>query len=629
MDAIRYPNDSRPGGRLEEDVNRSDTPKLARRDARTAIGRLGRLKRRSGRLITRRETPSRTLQPLRGALWMLTPILSIPLAAGSVAARQPLQDVPVVWHEDDRRDIPEPAEREPNLLRDGIDETGFQPLGRLVNPGRLARRVGGLFGGDHAPPASNVNSLDEVPNSAWFTNRIGLYALGPDQAARGPMTDDGPDPSRKWTVVSAKTEGVTPGFNIRDGRGMTYLIKFDPPGDLGTSSAAGVITGRILHAAGYNVPEDAVVRFRREDLVLGEKVRIKLPDGSRRMMTEQDLEDILAKVDPLEPGVWLAISSKFLPGEPLGPFNYRGRRKDDPNDRLNHEHRRELRALRVFCSWLSHYDTKQHNSLDTFVEEGGRHFVRHHLIDFASTLGAGASGAFPAYNYEHSFDFSAILGRTLALGLHEDAWRRLRRPEGLPEIGYFESKIYDPLEFKPLTPNPAFANCTDRDGYWAAKIISAFSDEILRSIVSEGKYRDPAAGEYMAKTLAERRNKLCRAWFDRATPLDFFTVQNGVLQYRDLGHERDIYPGTVPSYRVRGAAVSPVRKAAEWSPWVESRTTEVNLDSGPVAYVASSASPSEYPFIAVECQVHRGQSWSDPVTAYVARKSRRVVAVDR
>jgi len=188
------------------------------------------------------------------------------VAAGAavLVAGEPLRDAPVVWHDNDRQNIELPARRDPNLIRDAIESSFFRPMGRLFNPARVVRHIGSLFGGDHVRPAENVNSLDEVPNSSWFTNRIGLFEITPEQAARGPSTGSGPGRSSPWTVVGAKTEGITPGFTISDGAGDSYLIKFDPPGYVGMTIGAGVISGRILHAAGYNVTEDFVVKFRRE-----------------------------------------------------------------------------------------------------------------------------------------------------------------------------------------------------------------------------------------------------------------------------------------------------------------------------------------------------------------------------
>ena len=77
----------------------------------------------------------------------------------------------------------------------------------------------------------------------------------------------------------------------------------------------------------------------------------------------------------------------MLPGKILGGFRYAGTRPDDPNDIVPHEHRRELRALRVFGAWTNLTDLKAGNTLDTLVTENGRTFVKHYLQDVGSTFG--------------------------------------------------------------------------------------------------------------------------------------------------------------------------------------------------------------------------------------------------
>ena len=67
-------------------------------------------------------------------------------------------------------------------------------------------------------------------------------------------------------------------------------------------------------------------------------------------MVEADLDAILGRVECGNDGRWRAISSRFLPGKPIGPFDYKGRRPDDPNDSIDHEDRRELRGLRLFAA---------------------------------------------------------------------------------------------------------------------------------------------------------------------------------------------------------------------------------------------------------------------------------------
>jgi hypothetical protein len=567
--------------------------------------------------------------------WRVLPPLLLMLAAMAPASPMELRDAPVVWYEDDAKTIEEPAERDPNLLWDMMNDAFFLPVGRVTHPGRLVRRIGTLFGGEHVPPAENVNSLDEVPNSTWFTNRIGFYPMTPEEVARGPGSGTGPDTGGPWTIIRAKTQGATPGFVIRDSKGGVYLVKFDAPGLLGMATSAGVISNRILHAVGYNVPEDVLVIFHREDLVLGDDVKMTLPDGSKRLMTTEDIDQILSRVDPHPDGGYLAISSKYLDGKPIGPFNYRGRRKDDPNDRIDHENRRELRGLRIFAAWLNHWDTKQHNSLDVYVTEGDRSYVKHYLIDFASTLGAGAEGPEQRYGSEFTVDATAFFGRVLALGFHEDPWRRIHRPEGLNEVGYYESIEFDPLKFKPLQPNTAFENMTMRDAYWAAKIITSFRDDHIQAVVREVRYHNPEAERYVTRVLTERRDKIGRSIFDKMPPLDFFQYKDGRVDFRDLGVERGIYPSGSAMYRARVSAVDGDGNTRKWSDWDELADQAVILSGTPAWNEATAQSdPSEsddaeYPFLAIECQVNRGEGWSRSVRFCVSPKSGRVLAVER
>ena len=538
-----------------------------------------------------------------------------------------LRDEPVVWWDADTDSIPEPAERSPNLIWDSVEDTVILPGDRLFDPVRFVRRVGTAIGRDHVQAADDINALGEVVNSTWFTNRIGLFPMTEAEAAQGAGSGLGPDRSGPWTVVSAKTEGVTPGFNIRDARGQTYLIKFDPKGFVGMTTCAGAVCGKLLHAAGYNVPDDVTVTFRREDLVLGENVRIRLEDGQRRAMTEGDLDTILASVDRLPSGEWFAISSRFLAGTPIGPFDYRGTRSDDPNDRIPHEDRRSLRGLEIFASWINHFDTKQHNSLDMYVEEDGRRFVRHYLIDFASTLGSGAMGPQPRHGYEHTVDLPAVAGRLLSLGLHESVWRTRTRPEGLTEVGYFDVETYDPIEFKPLQPNSAFANCTGEDGYWAAKIITAFTDEHIGVIVASAGYRDSESAAYVADTLAGRRDRIGRSIFSKVPALDFFRLEGERVVFRDLAAERGIFPEHAPTYRVRLAHVDDRGKGAAWTDWVELATPEVDLEAQ--GFDAPAGADLSRPYLAVDAQVRRNGSWSGSVTAYFAPASGRTLAIER
>ena len=136
--------------------------------------------------------------------------------------------------------------------------------------------------------AANINTLDEVPDSSWFTNRLGREPWTIDRLVKGP--DTGTGPSGTWTIVSGKMEGVAPGFTIRDGAGQLYFIKFDPPSNPEMASGAEVISTKFFHAFGYHVPENYIATVRRDALVIGEDARIEDDNGRRRQMDTRDLD---------------------------------------------------------------------------------------------------------------------------------------------------------------------------------------------------------------------------------------------------------------------------------------------------------------------------------------------------
>ena len=115
------------------------------------------------------------------------------------------------------------------------------------------------------------------------------------------------------------------------------------------------------------------------------------------------------------------------PGKVVGQFRYTGTRPDDPNDIYPHERRRELRGLRVFAAWLNHDDARSINSIDTYVEEGGRHYIRHYLQDFGSNLGSGSTSAQqPRGGNEYLIEGDKIAKGLFSFGLLTADWAKVR-----------------------------------------------------------------------------------------------------------------------------------------------------------------------------------------------------------
>ncbi|RKX39754.1 MAG: hypothetical protein DRP64_13845 [Verrucomicrobia bacterium] len=511
----------------------------------------------------------------------------------------------VIWYDDDKQPIPMPKPDFPKETLSVYDENFSRPTDRFFHPTRFIRRIGRWFGGDIALPAANVNAYDEVPNSTWFTNRIGLTKVTPEDCARGCRTT-GPNTDQRWRVLGAKTDGVTPGFLIRDADGNKFLLKLDPAGYVGTTVRASVISSLILYGCGFNVPAEYAVTFGPDDLLIEGDLSYRPLGGGAIPLTSDNLAEVLGEPHTAD-GRWIAVASHYLAGKPLGPFDYKGRRDDDPNDRINHEDRRELRGLYVFSAWLNHFDSKRDNTLDMYVGEPGEGHVKHYLIDFASTLGAGGTGPTQKWGWEYGMDIPASTGRLVSLGFHEDRWVALERPAGLDEIGYMDNRWYDPIEWKPIRPNTSFAHLTNRDGYWAAKIVTAFTDKHLAYIVDQADYENPAATEFMTRALAERRDIIGRYWFGRVPPLDFFTVSDGAVVFADLGVERALFDAASSRYRSRWRSHD-----GGWTEWSESDRTVVELERDAVI---------GYP-IRVQCQVSRGGGWSGATEVTVVADGR-------
>jgi hypothetical protein len=234
----------------------------------------------------------------------------------------------------------------------------------------------------------------------------------------------------------------------------------------------------------------------------------------------------------------------------VGVFNYDGIRKGDPNDRVDHQHRRELRGLRVIGSWMNDADRRAANTLDMYVtEEDDRRYIRHYLIDMGSAFGSNNMMPHPPkYGNEYVWDPRTVFLSIAALGFYRKGWEE-PLPMQYPSVGYFENETFRPRGWSPTYPNPAFERCTNRDGYWGAKSVMAFTDEQIRAIVETGQYSDPGAAAELTRLLIERRDMIGRYWFVRVNPLDHFAFDEEGLRFVDLAVEGGLESGDGRQYQ--------------------------------------------------------------------------------
>jgi hypothetical protein len=482
---------------------------------------------------------------------------------------------------------------------------------------QLYEQVDGLFVVSGFKPsgtrAQNINTIDEVPDSSWFTNRIGTTTVTPEQLARGPIVGEPPDPS-KWVVIREKTSGAHPGFTARDGKGETWFLEFDPPYYPEGATSAVEIATKIFWGFGYNQVESYLTTLDPKRLEFDPKATLPRPSGARTPFTRDDINQILERVARNNDGTYRVVAGRLVPGRILGNFRYSGTRPDDPNDLVPHEHRRELRALRVFGAWTNLTDWKAANTLDALATSNGRTVVKHYLQDVGSTFGLNNDLHEWDLSYEHFFQAGAMWKRFFSFGFARSPWQTIDYVE-YPSTGKFEGDRFDPRNWRPQIPMPAYVELRDDDAFWAARRVVAFTDDLIRAAVHTGEFSDRAAEKYLADTLIKRRDKIASVYLAAVNPIVSPRLDaNNRLTFENAAVVAGVAKGAV-TYRASWAlfdnATGQTRPLSE----TQSTTTTIEAPSGlPTAAgsfieVSISADNPAYP------------TWKEPIRTHFRRQS--------
>lgn len=457
--------------------------------------------------------------------------------------------------------------------------------------------------------AANVNTADEVPDSSWFTNRIGRRPMSIDEIVRGPNHVDTPNIDG-WPIVQEKSSGITPGYRVVDPSGHLYQVKFDPPEHPEMASGAEVIGAAIYHALGYNVVQGYIVDVDPAHIVIAETATTVDLSGRRRRMTRKDVDQLLSRVARQPNGKYRATLSRFAEGTPVGYFKYYGTRPDDPNDIHPHEHRRELRANRVFSAWLNHDDSRAINTLDMLERHpDGRAYIRHYMFDFGSTLGSGSTKPqSPRAGNEYILEWTPSLKTLVTFGLYVRPWIRVDYWKQARSVGHFEADFFDPVAWRPEYPNPAFDNLRADDAFWAARLVARFSDEAITGIVRKAEYSEPGAAEHVTKTLIARRDKILRTWLTGVNPLaDPRLDREGTLTFENAAV-------------TAGVATPPEAYALAWSRFDNAsgttvgETFEMRADQARALAPAQVLQGAQFVSVTVRTRHSEHPHWDAPVT---------------
>jgi len=461
--------------------------------------------------------------------------------------------------------------------------------------------------------AKDINTIDEVPDSSWFTNRIGTTTVTVDDIARGANRGAPPDPSR-WVILREKTSGSHPGFTARDAKGETFFLEFDPPYFAEGATGAVAVATKIFWALGYNQVESYLTTFDPKRIEFDPKATIRRPSGARTRFTQDDINSILERVARNSDGTYRVIAGRLLPGKILGGYHYEGTRPDDPNDVVPHEHRRSLRALRVFGAWTNLTDLKAQNTLDALVTENGRSTVKHYLQDVGSTFGMCNDLYEWDLSWEYFYQADTTMRRLFSFGFALSPWQTADYVE-YPSVGKFEGDRFDPRLWRPQTPTTAYMELRDDDAFWAARRVASFSDELIRAAVQTGKFSDPNAEKYLADVLIKRRDKIASIYLNAINPVVSPRLDaSGRLTFENAAVAAGVASGPA-TYRASWSRFDNATGATQTISDTQSQTTMMEAPAGlpttPGSFVAVN--------ISIESAGH--PSWQRPIRTYFRRGS--------
>jgi hypothetical protein len=411
-----------------------------------------------------------------------------------------------------------PEEYVSPLMWDGADQMVFRPLSEALAI-------------DHHGEAVNANSLDEVPDSAWFTNRLGIHPIAIDQFRLGACSPSSllhPESAAdgSWVIDKGKNNGSSPGFRVNIGGKAKYMFKSDSGGQPERPSAASIIGAAAYYAAGFYSSCEQIVYFKPSLLKLMPGLRTQANFSPPKNFDQKALDDLL-KDTPWRGELVRFQASAWLPGTLIGPFQYTGTRSDDPNDIIAHDDRRELRGGRLLAAWLDHFDAREQNTMDTWISdraetpEGSPGHVVHYYLDTSDCL--GSEWAWDAISRRLGYSYVVDWGDTAAdfvtLGVRTRPWDRARRQPGREIFGYFNVKDFVADEWKNEYPNAAFSRMTERDGAWMARILARFTPEMVVTLAEMGQFTDPNNTSYLASVLEGRLQKILERYLTGLSPI--------------------------------------------------------------------------------------------------------------
>lgn len=222
-----------------------------------------------------------------------------------------------------------------------------------------------------------------------------------------------------------------------------------------------MIGAALYHAIGYNVVEGYLVEVDPDRIVIGPEATTVDLSGRKKRMTMEDVKAILRRA-ARGPTASIARSRAVTrKGRTLGYFKDDGDARRRPQLIFPHEHRRELRANRVFAAWLNHDDSRALNSLDMLQgsEVAPVRATLHVRLRFHHGQREHHAPGPSRRQRIHMLEWKPSLLTLVTLGFYVRPWITIDYPKVAKSIGRFESARFDPVRWKPDTRTRPSRTC--------------------------------------------------------------------------------------------------------------------------------------------------------------------------
>ncbi len=278
-------------------------------------------------------------------------------------------------------------------------------------------------------------------------------------------------PVPPYTFIEEDKGGESPKFEVRDARGVKWVVK------LGEEAQTETVATRLVWAAGY---------FAEESYYF-DSIRVRQMKKLSRGEEFIDRRGVIhgVRFEPRRAGV---------------------ARGDTWDWRKNHfEGTQELSGLKILMILLNNYDARAENNTILYVTDpSGRPEALHYVTDLGATLGKadGMGGKRTKNNLE---DFRST---RFVLGVDDDGSVKFDYDTRPTKFGML-SVIYPPYYRSEVKKEKAMRGIPVEHARWIGAILGQLTDNQLRQALNAARY-EPELTEGYVRELRARINQLTR-----------------------------------------------------------------------------------------------------------------------